>query len=261
MPSFGARLKREREQRGVTLEDISVSTKINTRMLQAIEEDHFEQLPGGIFNKGFVRAYARQLRLDEDEIIGQYLQASGEEAAPVLPEVIEIPAAHRPSADRPRSGLSWQIFAALVLLTLVGIGGLRYYSQRDQRAQSQPSATAAPIPPQASMAVTKTPTSPAPSAPTAGKFTVIIKAREDCWLSVTADGRQVFEGTLAGPSEKSVAADGHVVIKAGNIGAVDLFFDGKKLPLQGDYGEVKTIAFDASGLRPTPQAASVSGPR
>ena len=59
MPSFGEKLKLEREKRKITLDQISASTKIGTRMLQALEEDRFTQLPGGIFNKGFVRAYAR----------------------------------------------------------------------------------------------------------------------------------------------------------------------------------------------------------
>ena len=63
MPSFGEQLRRERERRSITLDDISVSTKISTRLLRALEEDHFEQLPGGIFNKGFIRAYAKWVTL------------------------------------------------------------------------------------------------------------------------------------------------------------------------------------------------------
>ena len=61
LPSFGEKLRREREKRSITLDQISESTKIGTRMLQALEDDRFSQLPGGIFNKGFVRAYARHL--------------------------------------------------------------------------------------------------------------------------------------------------------------------------------------------------------
>jgi cytoskeleton protein RodZ len=78
LPSFGAKLKLEREKRKVTLEQISVSTKIGIRMLQALEEDNFNQLPGGIFNRGFVRAYSRFLGLDEDQTIADYMQASGD---------------------------------------------------------------------------------------------------------------------------------------------------------------------------------------
>jgi cytoskeleton protein RodZ len=87
LPSFGAKLKLEREKRQITLEQISVSTKIGTRMLQALEEDNFNQLPGGIFNRGFVRAYSRFLGLDEDQTIADYMQASGD-ALPASTELV-----------------------------------------------------------------------------------------------------------------------------------------------------------------------------
>src|SRR5215469_8425685 len=77
MGSFGDRLKKEREQRGITLDDISLTTKIGTRLLRALEEEKFEQLPGGIFNKGFVRAYARHVGLDEDQTVADYMSAVG----------------------------------------------------------------------------------------------------------------------------------------------------------------------------------------
>jgi len=89
--SFGARLKREREKKGVTLDDISISTKIGTRLLRALEEEHFDQLPGGIFNKGFVRAYARHLGMDEDQAIADYLEASGQTPPPNNLEVAVEP--------------------------------------------------------------------------------------------------------------------------------------------------------------------------
>ncbi len=88
MPSFGEKLKQEREKRKMSLEQISATTKIGTRMLQALEEDKFNQLPGGIFNKGFVRAYSHCLGLDEDQTVAEYLEASGD--AP--PPRTEIPA-------------------------------------------------------------------------------------------------------------------------------------------------------------------------
>jgi hypothetical protein len=73
--AFGEKLRRQRELRGLSLEAISTVTKISPRMLHAIEDEHFDQLPGGVFNKGFVRAYARQVGLDEEEAITDYLAA------------------------------------------------------------------------------------------------------------------------------------------------------------------------------------------
>jgi cytoskeletal protein RodZ len=73
--AFGEKLRKQREQRGLALDAISNTTKISTRMLRALEDEHFDQLPGGVFNKGFVRAYARQVGLDEEEAIADYLAA------------------------------------------------------------------------------------------------------------------------------------------------------------------------------------------
>ena len=76
MRPFGKSLIKEREARGVSLEDISRYTKIGVRMLKAIETERFDLLPGGIFNKSYVRQYARYLGLDEEQIASEYLRAA-----------------------------------------------------------------------------------------------------------------------------------------------------------------------------------------
>src|SRR5271155_5183897 len=73
--AFGEKLRKQRELRGIELDAISNTTKISTRMLRALEDEHFDQLPGGVFNKGFVRAYARQVGLSEEEAVTDYLAA------------------------------------------------------------------------------------------------------------------------------------------------------------------------------------------
>jgi len=88
--SFGEKLRKQREQRGIALEAISNATKISPRMLRALEEEHFEQLPGGVFNKGFVRAYARQVGLNEEEAVADYLTALREsqiQQQPIVPNL------------------------------------------------------------------------------------------------------------------------------------------------------------------------------
>jgi hypothetical protein len=87
--AFGEKLRKLREQRGIELDAISNTTKISTRMLRALEDEHFDQLPGGVFNKGFVRAYARLVGLDEEEAIADYLAALREsqiQAQSILPD-------------------------------------------------------------------------------------------------------------------------------------------------------------------------------
>ena len=79
MPSFGEQLRRERELRKVSLEEIAEATKISVRYLRALEENDFSQLPGGVFDRGFVRAYAQFVGLDEDATVEAYLAERGSE--------------------------------------------------------------------------------------------------------------------------------------------------------------------------------------
>src|SRR5579871_296329 len=73
MSAFGDNLRRERDLRGVSLAEISKATKISSRMLDAIETERFERLPGGVFNAAFVRQYARYLGLNEDRVVAEFL--------------------------------------------------------------------------------------------------------------------------------------------------------------------------------------------
>jgi cytoskeletal protein RodZ len=70
---FGDKFRKAREKKGISLDDVSSVTKISSRMLKAIEEEQFDQLPGGVFNKGFIRAYARHVGLNDEEAVNEYL--------------------------------------------------------------------------------------------------------------------------------------------------------------------------------------------
>lgn len=157
MPSFGEKLKLEREKRNITLEQISSSTKIGTRMLQALEEDKFNQLPGGIFNKGFVRAYSRCVGLDEDQTVADYLEASGD-APPVSTEIVAPEDDGREnegslsrleaSNGTPARQLPWGWFAGVLLVVALALSFWSHSRWEHQRPPVQPTATTttAPVP-------------------------------------------------------------------------------------------------------------------
>ena len=86
MGVVGDRLRLQRQARGISIEHIARQTKISARWLEAIEREHFEQLPGGIFTRSFIRQYARSIGLDDDPVIREFLaRAADEEAAQALP--------------------------------------------------------------------------------------------------------------------------------------------------------------------------------
>src|ERR1019366_7459930 len=114
---FGEHLRREREMRGVSLDEISAATRISTRFLEAIEKDQWDQLPGGVFNRGFIRSIARFLGLDEDSLVAEYaLETTSAASAHVSSaRATEMPRKWRPAA------------AAVVIILLVIAGGMAGY--------------------------------------------------------------------------------------------------------------------------------------
>jgi cytoskeleton protein RodZ len=287
MESFGAKLKQERERRGVTLDEIALSTKISTRFLRALEDERFEQLPGGIFNKGFVRAYARHLGMDETQTIADYLEATGEtqpaKKADAF-ESVEVQEVRTEVRKEDNSGgisaIPWGTLAGALLIVAIGLGIWGFYSREKvskpaeppssttnlpsaspsessaalpssttTAAQSQTS-TASPTPQEAPSSTQTSVPGPSSGSTTPGSFTVRVRAREDSWVSITADGNRIMMDTLVAPAERSVEARSSVVVRAGNVGALDFWFNGAKLPPQGDYDEPKTLSFAGNGLQP-----------
>ena len=114
--AFGADLKRERELRGISLQEISKVTKISIRLLDAIEMDRYDILPEGIFRKSFIKSYARYLGMNEDKILQEYLLATQAASPPTGEERL----GGRNSSLRLSDYVQWLIPALLVIL-VVGV--------------------------------------------------------------------------------------------------------------------------------------------
>jgi cytoskeleton protein RodZ len=156
MTSLGETLRRERERRRLSLDQVSHELKIAPRFLEAIESEQFDHLPGGVFAKSFVRQYARMLELDEEESAAEVERIL---APPPLPQFSDgaphaaPPAVHAfsPRVDsistrRFGSG-SWISALAMVIAVTVGCSLVYAWWQRDRRQAS--AAAAAPHAPAA----------------------------------------------------------------------------------------------------------------
>ena len=153
MSSFGETLRRERELRQISLREIAEATKINLRYLDALERDDFRHLPGGVFNKGFVRAYAQFIGIDPETMVTAYLDEDRRQQAKVA-RTAPLPQAE-PDPDVPAPSLGARVWLtaiviALILvvlaagLTALGYGPLasRFKSGRSQLAPAIPSSVA-----------------------------------------------------------------------------------------------------------------------
>jgi cytoskeleton protein RodZ len=77
--NFGERMKRERELREVSLAEVTRGTRISPQFLEALENEQWDKLPGGVFSRGFVRSIARYLGLNEEDFLSEFDLARGDQ--------------------------------------------------------------------------------------------------------------------------------------------------------------------------------------
>jgi len=268
--------------RGISLDEIVATTKIGRRLLLALEEEQFDLLPGGIFNKAYVRAYAKCVGMDEDEAVAAYLEAAQE--AP--PDTKVIAHQHAFHADYRAERTGFPIVPVLILLVVAAgaLGGWKAYQDHRRQREQQSAATAAPSnPPQTTTAepsATTQASAPVPqtvapdkavaasnpasgtkpeaassaptAAPTAGQFEVTIRPKGPAWVSVKADGKYVVRGIIKPPDVKTIQAADQVVLYTGNAGSVDVAFNGKYVKMNEGINEEQTLVFDSRGLLQKP---------
>jgi cytoskeleton protein RodZ len=219
MASLGQELKEARESRGISLREISQATHIGMRFLQAIENDQFEQLPGGIFNRSFVRKYARQVGLDEEQVSSRFDQVMAERG-------IEPPKTSvnylEDFEDRPSSGRFW--LPALIFMILAAGAYAAYQYSTSTGSDSNPVAAVSP---------TATPTPEVPS----GIRLRVVAANGDCWLRITTDENPALTKILkAGETEDFVGID-RLVVNLGNVQAVTAEINGRPMKLEPNSGK------------------------
>lgn len=127
MESIGAYLQRERELRQVSLEELVQVTRVPLKMLQHIEVDEFDALPGDVFARGFVRSYARALGLPESEVIARFDRSRKIDFSAPPPPLASI--------EPPERGRRFGIAIALVILVLLFTLALSILLNARQRSQ------------------------------------------------------------------------------------------------------------------------------
>ena len=266
MATLGQRLRREREAKGVSLADIANQTRIGARLLKAIEEEDFEQLPGGIYNKAFLRQYVSFLGLDEEQALREYdlLTGSAQETPPSQQNLSpEAPASRDHSLALP-----WKL-AALALIPIAA-AALWLLSGRPDSPEMHSSQTSAALhesipAPEAARTSAASPAAPseplsastpplpedlvqtAEERPTfseygADELLLEISARSEVWLYITADGEESWQGILQPNQTRQVQAAESIRLTVGNAGGVELMLNGKPLGTLGRPGEVKRVS-------------------
>ena len=235
--NFGERLKREREMREVSLEELTKATRISTRFLLALENEDWEKLPGGVFGHGFVRTIARYLGLDEESLLGEYDMARGGQALaePAKPE------------ERIPSPPKWLPMAAVAVVLLIVIAlfyagryGWRRYAAH--RAAKQSAVSSSPA------AASQNNSSPGATAADSS-LDLSVSTSATTRVRVMADGKLFLDTELPAGETRHFSAKQQFEVTAGDSSAVLLELNGQAMPPLGAPGSSGTMVLSQKDLR------------
>ncbi len=252
---IGDTLRQARKRAGWSIPDVAAATKMRESMVVAIEEERFEALGGSVYARGFIRLYARAVRLDPAPLIARFAEAHAE------PE------------ERPRRGdrqrglglasprqrrrfpvtLAWALLAVAVLWW---IGSGDDPSGTGRVAAPTAPATSAPLTPAPATAPPATgpepspaetaASTPSPAATPAAAVEVVIEIVDGpSWLRVTVDDEVVLEGEVPAGSRHDFGAETAIVVRAGFASRVLVTHDGEEQGPMGGPGQVVETTYAA----------------
>jgi len=258
MSEFGAQLKQARESRGISLRQVATSTKISPLALEALERGDLSRLPGGIFSRAFVKAYALEVGLDPDEVMAQFLveldehdsRRNKDEARP------EVTADDRAFLEQQRrAGVALRVGAVVLVLLIIGavVVWKMWFG----------APAPVPVPPAAVVQEPAAPVTPESSSP----LWIELVTSDSCWVRVTTDGTLIPARVMASGERQRFGATREIVLQVGNAGVVSLTVNGKPGRSLGRVGDVRTVKISSANVSeffrnepPTPNASGTGRP-
>lgn len=229
LPTVGQRLRRAREERGLSLEDVASQTRIPQRHLESIENAQWDDLPAPTYTVGFAKSYASAVGLDRTEI-GEQLreEMGGQRFANNQAEVIE-------PADPARTMPKWLVLGAILAVILLVVV-MSWLSRRSlqQDDNTPPASAPAPAPAPANRPA---PQAAAPAAAVQGP--VVLTAVAPAWIQVTDQGKSLFQGELQPGQSFTVPQTATApLLKAGKPEALKVTVGSAVAPPVGPAGKV-----------------------
>jgi cytoskeleton protein RodZ len=252
----GATLQSARGHRGLSLDELAHRTKISVRVLRAIEDNAFDRVPQGIFTRGYLRAYAREVGLDPTAVVEQYLaqfdtaetaEHSGKDRIRDLPREHAIAdpgyAAFDASAD-PGSEAGKAIAIALVslgFLTYLSLGTSPDSSTGGGAVDTAPAVLVEPARPEVLLASDAA----RPVATSGDVLQIELRPTAPCWVEAVVDGNRSVYRLMRAGDRATLTVHESLALRVGNPAAFSFSVNGKPGRLPGRPFQPVTVRVDA----------------
>lgn len=245
LEEIGARLRQVRIEKSISLEDVAAQTRIQARLLNAIEQGRLDPLPEPVYIKGFIKRYAEALGLKGAEFANDF--PAGTNLQRIRPTWQHIPVAQL----RP-----FHLYLFYIILVIGSVNGLSFLVSRSAQEAMNAAGYQSPAPqlpqpsnslqpsPQRDLGATKA--SDAKQFSQDGPVQVGVTLKEKSWIRVVADGKTTFEGVLPEGTQRTWVADEKLIVRAGNAGGVLVEFNNEQAKQMGPVGQVQEVTFAAN---------------
>jgi cytoskeletal protein RodZ len=225
--------------------------------LEALERSDLSRLPGGIFTRSFIRAYAQEVGLDPDRTIEDFIAELPPDEATATAHPAGIEDGEKLESDR--RAVATALRLALISLPIIGLV-IYYGSHRTPASSNGTGASAESHEPATDRPVAPRPTAERGTAPphaaaapaelprTSG-LSMTISPRFTCWVSVNADGEHVFSGLMNAGDKRVVNAKEQIALNVGDAGAFVYTLNGRAGKALGAPGDVVSTRITLANLQ------------
>lgn len=242
LAQLGKQLRLKRQEQSLSLENVAEATRIQQRMLQAIEEGDLDELPEPIYIQGFIKQYADKLGLNGTELSNSFVIS--DRRLKIKPVWQKLPATQL----RPIHLYLIYIFVIVCAVNALSQMLSRPQLQSSSQTQIQEQLTSVAKPEQALAKQPEKlkPVSALPSNNPDRKIQIGVTLKAPSWIRVVADGKTQFEGLLPEGTKRTWMAQEELTVRAGNAGGVLVTFNQEKAKQLGSPGEVQEVTFGAN---------------
>jgi cytoskeleton protein RodZ len=254
---IGSELRRARLARRLSLDDIARITKISPTVLRSLENNAFHDVPGGLFTRGYLRAYATAVGLNPEPVVAAYREQFD-------PSVAAVREADSPGADSGHGDPHWTVeesdassrhseilqFGLILFVAVVYLASLRHprtapdLATAEAATVSSAPAVAAPREPQP-VGTSGTSGTTVPAKPVA----IEIHPSAECWVDVTADGAHVTSRLMKTGDRQSFEFRNDLTMRIGDPGAFAFSIDGAAGRSLGAPGHPVTVRINRTNYR------------
>lgn len=254
---IGSELRRARNARELSLDDIAAVTKISHSVLRALEANAFQDVPGGLFTRGYLRAYATEVGLDPEAIVDAYRAAFDPPVAdpaetPAEPAETRLDMVRWDSEGQETRSRHSEIlqFSVVMIVALFYLASLRQAKPQEAVAFAQTVAAAAPAAPAPAAAgpAEARPVGTSGSTPTVARA-IEIRPSGPCWVDVTVGAAHPISRLMNAGDRETVKVNEEITLRVGDPGAFAFSIDGAAGRPLGPEGHPVTVRINPANYR------------